>query len=1240
MNEFILHSKLEELGKREARIVHLKRACLGLAILSALPLWNILLADRLGAWSGWMILPLMMLALGAIWFIRMPDLSDKAKARRIEQAFPELNAVLLTAVEKLNQPAAAANVFTQRNVAEAVSHGALHSWVRKLTYQREQRWSRLYIGVWVLLGGLVIWQLLPQKKPAAAMVTTPVLPSASNPVSTLEFKVTPGDTEMERGTKLVVEAAIQPTVPQEATLVRSDLEGNELERVAMRLTVDGDVFGGLMTQVKEDSLYHVEAGGERSKTYQIKTFDCPALERADARITPPAYTKLPPKEIKNTHKVSLLEGSELTYLFKINKPVKEAELYGEDKTSITLRPLANDPLTLTGTFKPTHSQKWRLHLVDAEERANRNPPWMTVTVQANQLAKIEVVFPKRDIQVSSIQELTAEARVSDDLGVLKSGAVFSLAGQTREMQFDHQPTEPLQKVDVRGDLFLEKEKAEPKQLVSYYFWAEDQGPRGETRRSMSDMFFAEVRHFEDIFREQESGPSEPGQPQEGQSDKLVELQKQVINATWRLIRDASSSALKKDDAQVLHDSQQMALEQTKEAMEKAEDTEVRTTLTEAWKSMKDALSPLEQVVEKSNRAPLNQALAFEQSALEWLYRANSREHNVMRQNQPSQAAGQRSNENQLMSLELKQQEQRYEEEKQASDEMTGEQQEQLQVLNRLKELARRQEALAEKMKELENRLQQAKSEQEKEELANQLKRLQDEQEQLLRDLDDLKDRMEKPEQSDSATMAEASKQLEQTREKVEEAAEKLRQQNLADAANAATRAQRDLEQMQEDFRQKTAKRFSEEMKQLKQQSQQVAQRQQAISDALEDQKTPEADPFEDTATALEQRLSGNQVTQAIGKQLEEVNQLLEQMQRISEQAEGNNPLLHRNLYEAVREAQTSSLKENLQEAHEETRYGSRMGAQEAERKATTAVENLQRGIEKAAESVLGSETETLRLAKSELDKLIQAAEQERQGDKGSPQAQSPAEAGGSKANETAEGQPMNASTGETPSKESPPQEAASEAKGELAGTGEPAESPAGQSDKKPSPSSQQGGNPGPSDQGDANQPTGSGMTASSSSPENRPATPNQSASPASNSSGSSQDGKSNAGQEGSRLFFDQDGEAPNNQVFSGSGYGSWSDRLRNVEELLNQPELRNDAAQVLDNARSLRFETQRNNEPPQADQIQARIVQPLAELRNRVAEELAKQGAQQPTVPVDRDPVPPAYRDLVRRYYTELGAGQ
>ncbi len=1252
----------------------------------------------------------------------------------IESRFPELNALLLTATENLSTPPGEnCNVFTQRVLEQAVDQSAHQDWAAVLT-QRQQQWLQglNYAGTIAFFLMLTVATLWHRDRIAARQPNQELAkkdtPAAVAPI--LAVTLTPGDVEIERGSRVIVEATFAQDVPPEATLVVSELDGAVRERLPMRLTVDGQVFGGLIARVDKDAHYHVEFEGGRSQRHRLTTFVYPALVRADVKITPPAYTGLPVKEIKNILKVTAMEGSTLELTFQVSGPVKDAELFGEDKTILPLKPSPTDPTQLTATMKAEKTQRWRVHLVDAQERANKNPPWLSVKVQANQLAKIEVVFPKRDIQVSAIQELPVEAKVWDDLGVTQSGVSFSLAGQSKEVVFKHGPTAPAKKQDVSEMLSLEHESAQPRQLVSYHFWAEDKGPQGEVRRVMSDMFFADVRHFEDIFREVEAPPPEPGESKkETDLDKLVKLEKEIVNATWKLIRDTNGGRTMdaaSPDVSVVQESQNLALEQTKELMEKAEDAEIRNTLTEAWKSMKDAQSPLSQAAEEKKRASLNQALTFEQSALEWLHRAQSREHRVMRQSQPSQSASasEQSQQNQIMNLELKQQEQRYEEEKKATPEQTAEQQENLQVLNRLKELARRQEALAEKMKELQKQLEKAQSEEEKQELANQLKRLQDEQEQLLRDVDDLQERMDTSE--NTANLAEAKDRLEQTREQVRDAAEKLKQQQLAEAANAATRAQRELEAMQEDFKQKTAKRFTDEMTQVRQQARSVAEAQKKISEALENQKTPTTGS--DTSAALEKVLDGSQIARQIEDQAGQVKDLLENMRRLSEQAEGNNPLLHRRLYEAVRDAQTGDLEENLEEARLQSRYGNRSEAQDAERQANTSVTQLQQNVEKAAESVLGSETESLRLARSELDKLIEGIQQEEgKGEPGSQEGQASQEGQG---RQTAAKAP-NQKDGEAPEKSAtstasanPPTPTAPNQPGEKGQegqgqpnqkTGEGQSSAGGQKGEQPSgePGSsspqmaqgQSGQQPGegpngpqdpaaqnppggqggqgtqtnpqgqPNNQGgkgpaSANTPEGSADTLVRNASSNAPNNPNTPQNPtaqnqpggrgtptqASNNSSSQSPaaaGRNLSGNDrrsglpqpagadrsGSAFFFDETDEQTDRSPLTGSGYQEWTDRLRNVEELLTQPQLRNEVAKVLDNARALRIDHERNNLAPQADHLGMRITQPLVELRNRVAEELAKRDPANPTVPVDRDPVPPAFRDLVKRYYQQLGHG-
>lgn len=106
---------------------------------------------------------------------------------------------------------------------------------------------------------------------------------------------------------------------------------------------------------------------------------------------------------------------------------------------------------------------------------------------------------------------------------------------------------------------------------------------------------------------------------------------------------------------------------------------------------------------------------------------------------------------------------------------------------------------------------------------------------------------------------------------------------------------------------------------------------------------------------------------------------------------------------------------------------------------------------------------------------------------------------------------------------------------------------------------------------------------------------------------------------------------------TGGNFVEWSDRLRNVEEMLDDPALRTEAARVREVAKGVRAEFKRHSVPPNWDMVQTRIRAPLAELRNRVTEELARRESKESLVPIDRDPVPTKYAERVRRYYEDLG---
>jgi len=109
---------------------------------------------------------------------------------------------------------------------------------------------------------------------------------------------------------------------------------------------------------------------------------------------------------------------------------------------------------------------------------------------------------------------------------------------------------------------------------------------------------------------------------------------------------------------------------------------------------------------------------------------------------------------------------------------------------------------------------------------------------------------------------------------------------------------------------------------------------------------------------------------------------------------------------------------------------------------------------------------------------------------------------------------------------------------------------------------------------------------------------------------------------------------------TGTGFRDWSDRLRDVEEMVTDPRLRAEAARIRERATAIRAEFNQHSAPPNWDVVQETIGKPLAELRDAIALELLKKDSATALVPIDREPVPPEYAEQVRKYYERLGSGK
>ncbi|HUU20811.1 MAG TPA: DUF4175 family protein [Sedimentisphaerales bacterium] len=1124
-------------------------------------------------------------------FIHMhPDY--RAVARHIERQHPDMQALLLTAIEQEPKGLGGQLGYLQeRVIGEALRHATKHDWLRSVS---SKILLLAHFGGIAALSIIImaLLQLLPST-PSLFTIERGLLTGRNYNIT-----VSPGDTTVELGTAVVILARFDGRVPTEAKLWVGPSEQDK-QQMALTKNLDDPVFGGLIPEVNNNLLYHIEYAGRRTRDYRISAYEHPALQRADAKIVYPSYTKLPEKVIKNTRQVSVIEGSEVTFVFTLNKPVTTAQLIAKDKSALGLSADDEQPNTYTTSITVTQNQRYELHLADAQGLTNKMPPRFVIDVHKNLPPELKPVFPNRDVLASPLEELNLEAEVSDDYSVTGYGLSYALAGtQSRDITLG-QSAVSNENQQIQHMLALEDLNALPDQLLTYYFWADDVGSDGKARRTFSDMYFAEIRHFEEVFRESQSSQSQRNQNQQNseqqqgqQGEQLARLQKQIISATWNLKQQAVQSGGvddHKEDLDVIRESQADVLQQGQSALTQAEDAPAIKTLQEATKHMETSLEHLTEAVESASAAELMPALAAEQLAYQELLKLREREYQIARgrgsgSGRNNDGASARS-EQQLQQLELRQREDRYETERLAQSQEQTTQREDLQVLNRLRELARRQNEMSNKLKETQVALRQAQDEEQRQEIRRELKRLREEQLEALREVDELQQRMERPE--NRQRMAEAREQLGQSRSRIRHSAEELEQGMVSRAITSATRAQRELEQMRDDFRRSTSSQFDEQMRDMRDQAQQLDQRQKEIADEIEQQINSERKTLADSGVNRE-------LAERVDQQKESTEELIDQMKNVSEQAETSEPLLSRKLYDTLRRASTDNVDRTLEATGELLRRNFLPQAQEIERRAGKGIENIREGVEEAARNVLGDEAESLRLARQQLDELIRQVDEEvaRAGRQRSGDPNEPVD---SAANQQRRADAQSGADGERRDRQSAnqPQDGRASANAPTSG-----DSPA---DSDPNSAGQQDSPRGGSrrqlaDAGGRTDPSGWG-----------------------------------GNQSGQWDRIDPNGP------FTGRDFRQWSDRLRDVEEMLTESELRDEAARVRDRARSIRAEFKRHGKEPQWDLVQQQITNPLTELRKHLSDKLAQLQSDEALVPIDRDPVPSRFAELVRRYYENLG---
>lgn len=494
-------------------------ACVGLLLVVAA---DVLLAPAdvpLLTVAGAAALAALAFAARVLWPLRRPP-SDDRVARFVEERCPDLeDRVASAAALAASGPAAGFGELLLADAAERLRGVDLARVVPPARVRRAA--ARGFLALAALAAVAVVGSAPLSRVVGAAWLH--VLPSG------VELLVDPGDFRLVAGQPFRVRARFSGAG---GTLGRTPPVLSVLDGMAPRQIHMRPAGGGWLAEfpsVARSFRYRVAAGALARRDYLVEALSPPRVTRIDVEYTYPAFTGLAPRVEEAGGDVFAPAGAVARLVVHTDKPVVRGELALSDGRRLALDDAGDG--RRAAVLAVEGDGRYSVRVVDAHGLSNLDPGDYVVRAAADRPPAVRVVRPGGDREVTPLEEVTVEVRAGDDHAVDRLDLVYTVVGrEDRVLPFDI----PERAAAVAGSrtLFVEDLAVEPGDVITYFARARDAGPAGASNEARSDLYFLEVRPFDNAFEE---ALSQGGAgPQAVEMGRLAALQKQIIVATWRL----------------------------------------------------------------------------------------------------------------------------------------------------------------------------------------------------------------------------------------------------------------------------------------------------------------------------------------------------------------------------------------------------------------------------------------------------------------------------------------------------------------------------------------------------------------------------------------------------------------------------------------------------------------------------------------------------------------------------------
>ena len=557
----------------------------------------------------------------------------------------------------------------------------------------------------------------------------------------IQVEVLPGDARVVAGEPVQIRVIVRAGDRVFSRLVPAltVAAGGHTRTVTME--TDGEGFAFPFESVDRTFRYHVTAGAARSREYTVTALFAPRVERIDLYYRYPSFTGLPAREEEDGGDIYAPAGTRVRVRVHTDKPVVSGEMSFDGGGAKPLT--AGGARILETELVLAHDDSYRLQLADADGlRADGDTEYF-IRLMDDRPPDVRILRPAGDQKITPLEEVAIEARADDDHGISALELVYSVFGAQPRVV-------PFAKVTATGTarlgahvLAAEELGVQPGDVITYFARARDVGRGKRPTETRSDMYFLEVRPFGEEFVAAQSGAGAGAGS--ARLESLIAAQKEIINATWNVERRSGAGRSSKDveaialaQAELRSRAEQIASRRGRGRFDVPQQITPggpRTARQSDGEGVAGAIAAMSRAVEHLQGQRTKDALTHEMAALQALLKAQAeirRREVALQQASGASSGGGGASEDlsALFDKELqRQQSTKYETRSQLEE--RPDQKDQDSALDRIRDLARRQEELSRRQREL------ADAKVDAEERKRQLERLTREQMELREQVEEL-----------------------------------------------------------------------------------------------------------------------------------------------------------------------------------------------------------------------------------------------------------------------------------------------------------------------------------------------------------------------------------------------------------------------------------------------------------------------------------------------------------------------